>query len=794
MTIKLKGSDGAWKNIASMHLKNSSGIWKSIFSAYLKVAGSWKQIFISTLTPSIANTVTISQSTDGITYAKTLTGTNYYWTDSTGITYKFEKSTDSGATWTQIASGTATNPSSGSSNTNTYLLQNNLTDVSPNASNIYRYVVTATNSVYSTATTSTSGNTTIYGPENITIVETSRSYNSVSINWTSTAAANASNYLVYYKLSTDSTFSFSSVTSGTTATISSLASNTAYNFKVIPITGINATYSGYQGNDSNTLSITTNTAPTPTKLTNPTISGTAPSGQFGTTLTPTVGTYTNYSSITTILVSYAAPYTAPTDGETTSGASNIFAAGTHVIDQNDATTPARVFYTRDAVLGLNGTTYYYYSTSNITAYVGTVTDDFNRATTGIGTSSSGYTYSSSGYGTWSTNGQVASTSTTVNFATAGSSYPLQTIELTGKTNLTASLKIPDGGGGPGLAFWVTSQGSWWAVAPSYYSATTSSSTCTGTTISTNAGGTGCGGCTVTSTAGSTTCTGTAISTNAGGTGCGGCSVTTGGGGLGCTGSTSGSSCPSTGVVASGARCSACSSSNPVVCNGASSNYANNTLSGACGGKCSCTGPFTTSYTCTGSGSGSTCPATGSTFGARCGACTLVVPGFYTWPTNAGSISTYYTCTVSTCPTVYAWNVYETQPTTYSCNTPVTGATTYSCNPIVTTSTTTYYSRIRILSTTGSPVYSVVSNADVNISSSTTAYDKIYYISAITSGDSITAKGYNISSTQIGSNVTYTRVPGSDLVKVATDGSSSAGIIYTPTDANSSTSFDDLSIS
>jgi hypothetical protein len=468
MTIKLKGSDGDWRNVASVYLKNSD-VWKNLSSAYLKVSGSWKLIFSSSLTPSIQNTVTISQSTDGITYAKTLTGTNYYWINSTGMTYRFDKSTDSGTNWTQIASGSATNPSSGSSNTNTYLLQNNLTDVSPNATNIYRYVVTATNSTYSTSASSTSGNTTIYGPENITIVETSHTYNSVSINWTSTAAANAANYLVYYKLSSDATFSFSSVESGTTATISSLLSSTSYDFKVIPITGINATYRGYQGNDSNTLTITTNASPVPTQLTSPSISGT---GYAFAAITGTSGTYQSgtFQSKTSYIgrTIFSTPLTS---GLTSSSISNA-GSSPYNVNQNDATAPKYYFYYIDEVLALDGTTFYYYYSSSIDAKIGQVIDNYTRTVSGgLGTmtpiinsamSPNSYIYSLSSNGSlWSVNGSVASITSTVSGSTP-TTYPQQSVILDGTTDAVVSASFPSGSEGLGLTFWSTDAGSWWA--------------------------------------------------------------------------------------------------------------------------------------------------------------------------------------------------------------------------------------------------------------------------------------------------------------------------------------------
>jgi len=476
MTIKLKGSDGAWKNIASVYLK-SSDVWKNLSSAYLKVAGSWKLIFSSSLTPSVEYNASIAQSTNGTTYLVTLTGTNYYWTNTDTLTYKFEQSVDSGTTWTILASGTATNPSSGSSNTYTYQLLDNLSDVTPNIQNRYRFVVTGTNTTYNTSFGSTDNTTSVYGPENITIATTGKSYNSVDLDWTSTAAPNAQKYLVYYKLSSDSSYTFSKVIATTSTTVDSLSSSTAYNFKVVPITGVSNTYKGYRGNDSNVISATTNAPPNPVQLTAPTITG---SGYAFTSINGVSGTYQSgtYQSKTTYIGATTSS-TAPTSGSTSAMA--VAGSAPYKVTQFDVTMPKYYFYYVDKVKANDGVTFYYYFSSVVEGKVGSLEDDYTRSVTGgLGymtpvwdatMSPSSYSYNlSAANSTWSVNGSAALNASAVS-GTNPSTYPQQSVELAGKTDITSSVNFPAGDNGLGLVFWATSSGSWWASRVNRTSAT-----------------------------------------------------------------------------------------------------------------------------------------------------------------------------------------------------------------------------------------------------------------------------------------------------------------------------------
>ena len=53
-------------------------IWKTITRGVINIAGTWRSLVFGT--PSVAQQVEISQSTDG-SYVTTLTGKNYYWTN-----------------------------------------------------------------------------------------------------------------------------------------------------------------------------------------------------------------------------------------------------------------------------------------------------------------------------------------------------------------------------------------------------------------------------------------------------------------------------------------------------------------------------------------------------------------------------------------------------------------------------------------------------------------------------------------------------------------------------------------
>jgi hypothetical protein len=153
-----------WRSIASLRV-NVSGTWRTVTNGYVNVAGTWRTFFTSTLTPSIQFPVTISRN--NATFPSTLTGTNFHWTNSTSITYVFQKSSDN-VNFTDIGlPATISNPSSGSSNTVTYALT--LSDF-PAFTSFFRFAVTAVNSTFSTSATSTSGSVSVNRPAPINTV------------------------------------------------------------------------------------------------------------------------------------------------------------------------------------------------------------------------------------------------------------------------------------------------------------------------------------------------------------------------------------------------------------------------------------------------------------------------------------------------------------------------------------------------------------------------------------------------------------------------------------------------
>jgi hypothetical protein len=263
MTIKLKGSDGAWKDVASMYLKNSSGVWKGLSSAYLKVSGSWKLLFSSSITPTIENEVLISQSTNSTTKLITLTGTNYHWLNSTGLTYQFKYSTDGSSFYDLTSSTTITNPSVGSSNTKTYELLTS--DVIANVDNTYMFIVTATNSTYGTNASSTdslviSGITDIVG-----LTNDSQGDTSLSFSWGGGTYANA--FIYQYQTYTggvEGSWSSQSVTQNYFVTINGLSAGTTYRIRVKGISGTTTANPGYSGNWAYQTNGTTVSAPTNT--------------------------------------------------------------------------------------------------------------------------------------------------------------------------------------------------------------------------------------------------------------------------------------------------------------------------------------------------------------------------------------------------------------------------------------------------------------------------------------------------------------------------------------------------
>ena len=120
----------------------------------------------------------------------------------------------------------------------------------------------------------------------------------------------------------------------------------------------------------------------------------------------------------------------------------------------------------------------------ITSVLSKITDTFNRTDGSLGTSSSGNLWSILS-GTWAISSNQATSST------AGSSYPLATVDI-GAQNVIVSADITDGG--PGIAFWVTDANSWWASSVNYSSSVSNTQAYyTGSTVQTGSSCSGAGG-------------------------------------------------------------------------------------------------------------------------------------------------------------------------------------------------------------------------------------------------------------------------------------------------------------
>jgi hypothetical protein len=240
-------TNGAWQPIKTVYRK-TNGSWQSVKRVWRKTNGAWQLVFLQSLTPSIAQQVSISMNTT-TTQLKTLVGRLYRWSDSTSVTYQFTRSTD-GNSFSNIsgASGTSTNPASGSSNTlDQYTLFQS--SVIANTTNYYKYVSKGINSTFGTEQTSASEYITLEAPRDLSLSGT-RTSNSITVSWNNDTIG-SNRYEYQYKLSSSATWSSSSYVapgSGTTSfTISNLSNDTYYDFQVRGWTGTSNGF-GYYGN------------------------------------------------------------------------------------------------------------------------------------------------------------------------------------------------------------------------------------------------------------------------------------------------------------------------------------------------------------------------------------------------------------------------------------------------------------------------------------------------------------------------------------------------------------------
>lgn len=462
------------------------------------------------------------------------------------------------------------------------------------------------------------------------------------------------------------------------------------------------------------------------------------------------GTYSNYSTRTTSIAKIPAGTTV-SDGLTTAP---TIVSSPYTVTQSDATTPHIFYYTVDAVTNVAGTdTYYFYSSNSIEAFIPSFSDNFNRANTvdDLGTGSSGYVYSSyrnpnpndGGATSWRISNNEAATFAAVSSSAAGTDHPLRSVEIA-KTNIDVKAAVPNGKGGPGVAFWVTARGSWWATIPYYDFSSTSTSTCTGAQIVTDPSGTGCGGCPVTTL----TCTsGLTVYANPGSC-----------------------SCP---IIAT-------YSNYFQSCSTVVSGLTTCTTGAGCNQYCSCSPYSETIWSCTGSTgscSGSNCYLSQGTFvstctgsGQKCNLAPITSSGIvigWTWRNCASSTVTRYNGVLRTCSDGYG------------CYT----GSSYRCNPLETTVTSNYYSYLRIISSSSS----VVSQASLHqVASSNSNYISIYGIAVSTNGDNITAIAYSDTAltTQLGTTLSYSAT---GPTKANANGETAIGVIRGYSSFNESTS-------
>jgi uncharacterized repeat protein (TIGR02543 family) len=262
---------GTWRKVSDGFV-NINGTWRKINDAFVNISGIWRRFWNAVdLSPQF--TVTISQSAPNATTGLiTLTGTNYYWSPGPpSLTYRFQWW--SGTTWSDISTGTAINPSFGSSTSYLLTLQSTGPNVyvQPNQLNRFRFRVDATYGTQSAS--SNSSETTIQGPTATTLTAGTPTVTSVPLSWSASTGANR--YMVYYSTN-NSTFILYSGTNSLSVTITGLSASTLYYFKIIPITGT-TNNTGYYGSYSNTVTATTIADLANTAL--PTITGTIKEGQ-----------------------------------------------------------------------------------------------------------------------------------------------------------------------------------------------------------------------------------------------------------------------------------------------------------------------------------------------------------------------------------------------------------------------------------------------------------------------------------------------------------------------------------
>lgn len=516
---------GSWKSITKVFVKDST--WKSVKRIFVNINGSWRSIWptigpYTTTSPKIRLHTYSSSSSSGtqpptdvgyviqmgpggtrgqaVTIADGETGTTYLW-GWDGVW-----SGNSGATVIRNFYYNSTNDFSTAYTISgvTDKVENSSAVISSYDNNYLWYSVTETNSTGSGTDTSNS----LYVikqkpsfPSTFSITSPSIATVGIPISLTYTIESSS----IWYRnadlsLSYIQWFAEDSITTNPTTTpISTVYLNTlngsasftpqiaqANKYIHAKITLINS-YSTYYG-DTSVFAVTNTTTKVqqsspPVVNSYPTLTGTPSVFSY---VSANSGSYSNYSSKTSeIVVSVTTMY--PTQGANTDNYTTSKNTSSYAVTQYDATNVSYNFFARDTVNGVDGKTYYYYS-SGVKSTIGTVSDSFeNRTTTeGIGTMSSGFTYSGPGISpytsglSWKVNNGYAVSSTAVTSYDGPSMWPLRSIEMGGKTDVYVSADLPGTTGGLGVAFWAASTSNWWSARCYNNTSISAIETCTGT--------------------------------------------------------------------------------------------------------------------------------------------------------------------------------------------------------------------------------------------------------------------------------------------------------------------------
>ena len=319
MGLYIKTSGSTWSPAITAKIKTGASTWSTVIRGFVKTAAStWSQFFPGGLTPVIAAQVTIAKSGSGTV---TLTGTNRRWTNFASGVYYFNNSTDD-TNFSQMVTGSITNPSVGGTNTKTYVLTQS--DVSANTTNYYQFAVAVTSSTPITAT-STSTSVTVEGTRDITDLSSSSvSTTSVILSWT--ASQYAGSQVVQYKKSSSGSWTDHSTQTGaaTSVYIVGLLGGTSYDFRILPYTGASAT--GYYGNYSNTYTVSTTALKPPNAVRNLTTSNVQTTYLTISWDAPTVDA--THDAATYYYYDYNTNGATPTSGYLSFGTSVTLSAGT----------------------------------------------------------------------------------------------------------------------------------------------------------------------------------------------------------------------------------------------------------------------------------------------------------------------------------------------------------------------------------------------------------------------------------------------------------------------------------